>query len=87
VADAGRGRAEQVDQSVSRLTPRQREVLSLLAQGLSNAAIAESLAITEKSVVEHVSKVYEALELPQTGNEHRRVLAALRYLSRWYTSG
>lgn len=46
MADAGRGRAEQVDQSASRLTPRQREVLSLLAQGLSNAAIAESLAIT-----------------------------------------
>ena len=67
---------------MSRLTPRQREVLSLLAQGLSNAAIAESLGITEKSVVEHVSRVYEALQLPQTGNEHRRVLAVLRYLSR-----
>ena len=55
---------------------------SLLAQGLSNAGIAESLVITEKSVVEHVSRVYEVLQLPQTGNEHRRVLAVLRYLSR-----
>ena len=47
MADAGHGGAERIDQSVSRLTPRQREVLSLLAQGLSNVAIAESLAITE----------------------------------------
>lgn len=82
IAAAAVARAEQVDHSVSRLTRRQREVLSLLAQGLSNAGIAESLVITEKSVVEHVSKVYEALQLPQTGNEHRRVLAVLRYLSR-----
>ena len=82
IAAAAVARAEQVDDSVSRLTRRQREVLSLLAEGLSNAAIAESLVITEKSVVEHVSKVYEALQLPQTGNEHRRVLAVLRYLSR-----
>ena len=82
IATAAVARAEQVDDRVSRLTFRQREVLSLLAQGLSNAAIAESLVISEKSVVEHVSKVYEALQLPQTGNEHRRVLAVLRYLSR-----
>lgn len=82
IAAAAVARAEQVDDSVSRLTRRQREVLSLLAEGLSNAAIAEALVITEKSVVEHVSKVYEALQLPQTGNEHRRVLAVLRYLSR-----
>ena len=82
IATAAVARAQQVDHSVSRLTRRQREVLSLLAQGLSNAGIAESLVITEKSVVEHVSKVYEVLQLPQTGNEHRRVLAVLRYLSR-----
>ena len=82
IVAAAVARAAQVDDRVSRLTPRQREVLSLLAQGLSNAAIAESLGITEKSVVEHVSKVYDALQLPQTGNEHRRVLAVLRYLSR-----
>lgn len=82
IAAAALARAEQVDDRVPRLTRRQREVLSLLAQGLSNAAIAEALVITEKSVVEHVSKVYDALELPQTGHEHRRVLAVLRYLSR-----
>lgn len=75
-------RAEKVDDRVAQLTRRQREVLSLLAQGLSNAAISESLVITEKSVTEHISKVYDVLQLPQTGNEHRRVLAVLRYLTR-----
>ena len=82
IATAAVARAEQVDDGVARLTRRQREVLSLLAQGLSNAAIADSLVISEKSVVEHVSKIYEVLELPQTRNEHRRVQAVLRYLSR-----
>jgi DNA-binding NarL/FixJ family response regulator len=82
IAAAAVVRAEQVDDRVGRLTPRQREVLSLLAQGLSNAAIAQSLVISEKSVVEHVSKVYDALGLPQSGQAHRRVLAVLSYLSR-----
>lgn len=82
IADAAVARAEQLDDRVSRLTPRQRQVLSLMAQGLSNGAIAQALVITEKSVVEHASNVYDALDLPHTGNEHRRVLAVLRYLSR-----
>lgn len=81
MATAAVHRAEQVDGRVSQLTRRQREVLGLVAQGMSNAAIAEALFITEKSVVEHVSKVYDALALPQTGHEHRRVLAVLSYLS------
>lgn len=82
IAAAAVARAERVDHRVTRLTERQREVLSLLAQGMSNAAIAQTLFITEKSVVEHVSNVYAALQLPATGREHRRVLAVLRYLSR-----
>lgn len=82
IAAAAVARAERVDDRVSQLTRRQREVLSLIAQGLSNAGIAETLVITEKSVVEHVSNVYNALQLPQSGTEHRRVLAVLHYLSR-----
>lgn len=82
IAAAAIARAEKVDRRLTSLTRRQRDVLNLMAQGLSNAAIAESLAITEKSVVEHVSNVYGVLDLPHTGNEHRRVLAVLRYLSR-----
>lgn len=81
IADAAIAVAERVDDGVARLTRRQRQVLTLLARGLSNVAIAEALVITEKSVVEHVSNVYEALELPATGHEHRRVLAVLKHLS------
>lgn len=82
IATAAVQRAEQVDERVAQLTRRRREVLSLLARGLRNAGIAEALVITEKPVVEHVSKVYDALDLPRTGPEHRRVLAVLRYLLR-----
>jgi DNA-binding NarL/FixJ family response regulator len=74
-------RARNVHDGLARLTRRQREVLGLLARGLSNSAIATALVITEKSVVEHVSNVYEALGIPQTGEEHRRVLAVLRFLA------
>jgi DNA-binding NarL/FixJ family response regulator len=81
IAAAAISRAEQVDERLSLLTRRQHQVLNLMAQGLSNAAIAESLVIAEKSVVEHISNLYGALDLPHTGSEHRRVLAVLRYLS------
>lgn len=63
------------------LTPRQREVLAEVAEGRSNAAIAARLGIGEKAVVEHVSNIYEALGLQPHADEHRRVLAALRYLT------
>ena len=75
-------RADALHDSLAELTSRQREVLALVAQGMSNAAIAATLFITQKSVVEHVSRVYDVLQLPQTGGEHRRVLAVLRYLTR-----
>ena len=70
-----RGRA------VDRLTPRQREVLAAIAQGQSNAAIARSLSITEKAVVQHTSHIYDELDLPLSEESHRRVLAVLRYLA------
>jgi DNA-binding NarL/FixJ family response regulator len=63
------------------VTPRQHEVLELVARGLSNAAIARELVITEKAVVQHVSRIYDALGLPPSPDDHRRVLAALRYAS------
>lgn len=64
------------------LSPRRQEVLGLIAEGLSNAAIARRLVITEKSVVAHTSGIYEALGLPPDGDEHRRVLAVIHYLGR-----
>jgi len=63
------------------LTPRQRQVLGLMAEGRSNAAIAERLGVTEKAVVRHVSHVYDALGLPDGRDDHRRVLAVLRHLA------
>ena len=62
------------------LTPREREVLQLLAEGMSNPAIAEQLSITLRSAEKHVSSVFSKLGLPDTGGENRRVLAVLRFL-------
>ena len=63
------------------LTPRQTEVLTLVAQGYSNAAIARTLTITEKAVVQHVSRIYDQLGLILGEDHHRRVLAALEFLA------
>jgi DNA-binding NarL/FixJ family response regulator len=70
------------DNSVSELTPRQREVLALVAEGRSNAAIAARLVLSEGAVVKHVSHIYERLDLPVDADDHRRVLAVNRYLAR-----
>lgn len=67
---------------VERLTPRQREVLALVAQGRSNAAIAERLGVGEKAVVAHTSRIYDELGIHADGDDHRRVLAVLRFLTR-----
>lgn len=74
-------RARVGDDGVRRLTARQREVLSLMAEGRSNAGIASRLCLTEKSVVQHVSNIYDALGLPVDSDDHRRVLAVVRYLA------
>ena len=66
---------------LGRLTDRQREVLGLMAQGRSNAAIAEQLSISEKAVVRHASNIYDELGLDNRPDDHRRVLAVVRYLS------
>jgi len=62
------------------LTPREREVLSLMAEGLSNAGIAQRLVITEGAVEKHVTSIFTKLGLEPAETDHRRVLAVLRYL-------
>jgi DNA-binding NarL/FixJ family response regulator len=73
----GRARGDDV---LEELTPREREVLGLMAEGWTNHAIAEKLVITLRSAEKHVSSIFSKLGLPATGAEHRRVLAVLRYL-------
>jgi DNA-binding NarL/FixJ family response regulator len=66
--------------SVSDLTGREREVLSLMAEGRSNAAIAASLVVSAGAVEKHVASIFAKLGLPQSETDNRRVLAVLRYL-------
>jgi len=69
------------DHMVDQLTPRQQEVLALMAAGHSNAAIARRLFVSEKAVIQHVSHIYDLLTLPPSADEHRRVLAVVGYLT------
>ncbi|MBO4206472.1 LuxR C-terminal-related transcriptional regulator [Micromonospora echinofusca] len=62
------------------LTPREREVLAVMAEGRSNAAIAARLVITEKAVSKHINNIFTKLDLPPSDDDHRRVLAVLTYL-------
>jgi DNA-binding NarL/FixJ family response regulator len=68
------------DGPLERLTPREREVLSLMAEGRSNAGIAEALVLTVGAVEKHVQSILSKLDLPQSTGDHRRVLAVLAYL-------
>jgi DNA-binding NarL/FixJ family response regulator len=67
-------------QPIAELTPREREVLSLMAEGRSNTAIAEELVITQRAVEKHVKNIFQKLRLAPADADHRRVLAVLRYL-------
>ena len=62
------------------LTPREREVLGLMAEGRSNHGIAEGLVVSERAVEKHVTSIFSKLDLPAAGDDHRRVLAVLAYL-------
>jgi DNA-binding NarL/FixJ family response regulator/class 3 adenylate cyclase len=73
----GRQRA---DDPLSRLTPREREVLELMAEGRSNQAIADRLYVTPRAVEKHVTSIFSKLDLPATTDDHRRVLAVLTYV-------
>jgi DNA-binding NarL/FixJ family response regulator len=68
------------DDPLVELTDRERQVLSRMAEGLSNRAIADELDVTERAVEHHVTGIFGKLGLPATGQEHRRVLAVLTYL-------
>jgi DNA-binding NarL/FixJ family response regulator len=72
--------ARQREEPLERLTPREREVLGLMAEGRSNAAIAVHLHVTEKAVAKHINSIFTKLDLPLDEDDHRRVRAVLAWL-------
>jgi DNA-binding NarL/FixJ family response regulator len=68
------------DDPLRNLTPREREVLGRMAEGLSNTAIARKMVVTEGAVEKHVRNIFTKLDLPPDEEQHRRVLAVLTYL-------
>jgi DNA-binding NarL/FixJ family response regulator len=62
------------------LTRREREVLAAMAEGKSNRGIAEAFVVTDTAVEKHITRIFNKLDLSQSGTEHRRVLAVLTYL-------
>ena len=75
------GRRRQDGDPLQHLTDREREVLVLMAEGRSNRAIAERLFVTEHTVEKHVKNIFATLRLPQSPDDHRRVLAVVTYLN------
>ncbi|MDX6690958.1 MAG: hypothetical protein QOG15_2415 [Solirubrobacteraceae bacterium] len=69
------------DDPLDRLTPREREVLALMAEGRSNGAVARELVVTERAIEKHVTSIFSKLGLSAADDGHRRVLAVLRYLN------
>ncbi len=74
------GRPRRTDDALEHLTDREREVLAQMAEGRSNKAIAEQLFVTEHTIEKHVKSILGTLRLPQSPDDHRRVLAVLTYL-------
>jgi DNA-binding NarL/FixJ family response regulator len=72
--------ARRVDDPLAVLTPREREVLALMAEGRSNAGIARTLWVTEGTVEKHVRSILSKLELSEAEDDHRRVLAVIKFL-------
>jgi DNA-binding NarL/FixJ family response regulator len=68
------------DDPLTTLTPREREVLELMAEGRSNQSIAQKLVVTDRAVEKHVTNIFGKLRLPASAKDHRRVLAVLAYL-------
>jgi DNA-binding NarL/FixJ family response regulator len=69
------------DAPLNALTPREREVLGLMAEGRSNAAIAKQLFVTEKAIAKHINNIFGKLGLPPSEDDNRRVLAVVAYLN------
>jgi DNA-binding NarL/FixJ family response regulator len=69
------------DEPLGGLTPREREVLGLMAEGRSNVAIAQRLVVTERAIAKHTSNIFLKLDLPPSDDDNRRVLAVLAYLN------
>ncbi|MGW2252060.1 response regulator [Kitasatospora sp. NPDC001660] len=65
---------------LEKLTPRERDVLALMAEGRSNAAIAASLVVSDSAVAKHINSIFTKLDLPPADDSHRRVMAVLRFL-------
>ncbi|MER7581744.1 response regulator transcription factor [Kitasatospora sp. NPDC097691] len=65
---------------LEKLTPRERDVLALMAEGRSNGAIAGSLVVSDSAVAKHINSIFTKLDLPQADDSHRRVMAVLRFL-------
>jgi DNA-binding NarL/FixJ family response regulator len=70
------------EHAIDRLTPREREVLALMAEGRSNGAIAQRLVVTERAVAKHTANIFTKLDLAVSEDDNRRVLAVLAYLNR-----
>ena len=68
------------EEPIEQLTPREREVLELMAEGRSNQGIAERLVVTERAVQKHITSISQILGRPETTDGHRRVLAVLALL-------
>jgi DNA-binding NarL/FixJ family response regulator len=73
---------KQSDDPLEDLTPREREVLALMAEGRSNRGIAEDFVVSERAIEKHVTSIFGKLNLNAAGDDHRRVLAVLAYLRR-----
>jgi DNA-binding NarL/FixJ family response regulator len=69
------------DDPLEVLTAREREVLALMAEGRSNAGIAQALVVSDSAVGKHINSIFMKLDLPSDGGDHRRVLAVLRFLN------
>jgi DNA-binding NarL/FixJ family response regulator len=71
---------QRIDNPLDRLTPRERDVMALMAEGRSNRGIADELVVTTAAVERHVTSIFDKLRLQQSPEDHRRVLAVLHYL-------